>query len=218
MELEELKAAWQASGYLEIPANVKPEGPERVTPAPLLSSASRGPVARMKRIVLAELASSVLLLGAVAAYYFIAFGGWFIQVAWLYLGLLVLLAAYYTGKYRLLAAMACPACQVRESLQRRLHYLENYIRFSVVAGAVLVPLVSGLLGLFFLYRLPEAGHRILGQALAGRGTYGLTGSIILGLGILGWLVYQLNRWWASRLYGNHIQRLREQIAEMDAAE
>jgi len=211
MDLDVLKELWRDVEHKgsEQPANAEIIG--------MLKKSSQSPVAKMKRNVLIETVFIVVLFGVVAIYYFIAFNGRFNSIAWLYTGLAILFVLYYYRKWKLLEGMQCVACQVKSNLQRQVQSLERYIRFYLLAGTVVVPLIFLFLGFLFYYKFPTGAFYFIFPAVNKS-----TGAVIAGwmfwvisLSLVSMLSYYGNRYFINRLYGRHIRQLRQILNQME---
>jgi len=208
MELDAMKEIWKEGGFEK-----KPQ-PGNIEILDMISRLPRNPIAKMKHTVLAETITIVVLFGGVAIFYFIAFNGNFNSVAWLYLIMIALSVLYYYRKWKLLSEMQCVACQVKSNLQRQVKTLEKYVRFYLIAGTLLVPLIFVFLGVLFYYKFP-AGNSIF--IFPPFGTNSLKSWVIwLAFTIVFTiLLYIVNRWYVDRLYGRHVDRLKQLLNQME---
>ena len=132
MELDQLKKIWQQE-----PSATK----EDQQLLQLLRKRSNNPIARMKRNLLFELIAIVALYGATIVYYAYAFHGTMSEVSWFMVVIALSFLLYYYMKNRLLNKMECVACQVKSNLQRQVNTLEKYVKFYLIAGTALAPIV-----------------------------------------------------------------------------
>ena len=208
MELDSLKEIWkEAEGKNSAPA----AGEEIMA---MLNKSSNSPIARMMRNVLIEMILIIVLFGAVAIYYFIAFNGKFSSIASVCTVLAALCTFYYYRKWKLLQSMQCIACQVKSNLDRQVKTLEKYIRFYFLSGTAMVPLVFIFLGLLFYYKFPAGS---LKPIFPPPGEINSTTWVgwVLSLILLTILAYCGNRWYVKRLYGQHIQQLKRLLEQME---
>ncbi|WP_152267651.1 hypothetical protein [Agriterribacter humi] len=206
MELEYLKEVWkEAANQKEIIVM----GREQVLEIPDIRSQSL--VSRMRRNLFYELLIVLACVTAIAAFYFISFGGALKEVSWAYILLAVGFISYYYKKNKLLKAMECPACRVKSNLQLQLVTLEKYVRLYLIAGTAMAPVVMLFFYVLFYYK-----HIILFPAVhAEKGAIGFTLLYLLFTSIFTIIFYFLNRWYINRLYGRHIQKLKSLLQEME---
>ncbi len=208
MELDAWKEIWKDADLEE---KSKPGNAEILE---MIGKLPRNPIAKMKHSVLVETILIVVLFGGVAIFYFIAFNGSFNSVAWLYLILIGLSVIYYYRKWKLLSEMQCAACQVKSNLQRQVSTLDRYVRFYLWAGTLIVPLIFTFLGVLFYYKFPR------GNAIFIFPPFGITGLKswliwLVFISVFTAILYRVNRWYVSRLYGRHVERLKELLNQME---
>jgi hypothetical protein len=211
MELDSLKEIWKDAG------DKSGSQPGNAEIMDMLNKSSQSPIAKMIHSVLAEAIVIIIVFGGVAIYYFIAFKGMFNSVAWLYIITAALCVFYYYRKWKLLHEMQCVSCQVKSNLQQQVHTLENYVRFYLLAGTALVPLLFVFLGVLFYYKFPTGAfsfifppmHKSSGAARIAWITWALSLSVITVL------TYAGNRWFINRLYGRHIRKLKQVLDQME---
>lgn len=208
MELDSLKEIWKDAEAKQ-PATLADE--EIMA---MLNKSSSNPVSKMKRNVLIETILIIVLFGAVAIYYFIAFKGKFSSIAWVYVVTAAIFTFYYYRKWKLLHNMQCIACQVRSNLKKQVNTLERYIRFYFFWGTAMVPIIFIFLGLLFYYKFPEGSLPPVFPAPSAITT--TTWIAWLGFLILFTLVaWYGNRYYIKRLYGQHIQQLKRLLEQME---
>jgi hypothetical protein len=205
MELDQLKNIWQRE-----PAQSK-EDEQLIS---LMSRRSNNPIARMKRNLLFELIAIIVLYGFTIAYYAYAFQGKMHEVSWFMVGIAFCFFIYYYRKNRLLNKMECLTCQVRSNLQRQVNTLEKYVKFYLLAGTALVPLAI----FFFTWLIYVKSPTKLVSVFYPSAAYPLWQTILVWLLLVGvstLLVYYLNKWYVKKLYGNHIEKLKKLLVEMN---
>jgi len=201
MELDQLKSIWQKE-----PSPQK--GSEHMLP--MLSRRSNNPIARMKRNLLIELIAVVLLYGFTIIYYAIAFRGRLSEVSWFMISIAVFFFIYYYRKNKLLNEMECVSCQVKSNLERQVRTLEKYIRFYLIAGTALIPLTILFFSIILYVKLPSVPTSVKVFPLWESSSVWIVGILISTV-----LAYYLNKWYVRKLYGKHVQKLKELLAEMD---
>jgi len=206
MELDNLKDLWRDLGQND----VHQKSDEQIVL--ILQKRSRSPVSKMKRNLLMEL-FAVIILYSLAIWYFLATSlGHYWEIALLLLLVGVLFIFYYYRKNRLLAEMQCVTCEVRSNLQKQLSTLEKYIRFYFVSGIVLTPVAYFASGFIVLFKYPaQNGSSVF--AASGAYMVFVTIGLLLTVGS-----YFLNKWYIKKLYGQHINKLKELLQQMEEKE
>lgn len=205
MELDQLKSIWQKD-----PTPGK--GSEHMLP--MLSRRSNNPIARMKRNLHIELIAVVLLYGITIIYYAVAFHGNLSEVSWFMIAIALFFVIYYYRKNKLLNEMECVSCQVKSNLEQQVNTLEKYIRFYLIAGTALIPLTILFFSLILYIKLPKIPTSVFFP----REGFPLweTSFAWLAVILISTVVsFYLNRWYVRKLYGKHVQKLRELLAEME---
>jgi len=200
MELDSLKTIWKEQ---ETPV-VVPD-PEQL--AHLLQAGSRGPIARMRRNLRVEALLMLITYIPTIIAYLGMFDGRLSLISLFLFAVLCFYAVYYYRKDRLLRNMQCVTCEVRSNLAAQLKALRKYIRFYVWSGTfvILVALVVALATL---------RHAMQSKAIPVHWWFqpafllGVMTPLAIGL-------FYLNKWYVNKLYGRHIERLRDMLHEMD---
>jgi hypothetical protein len=224
MELDSLKDIWK---------NLDEEDlhPGREVPVlSMLQKRSQGTIAKLKRNLNRELAA-VLIIYSLTIWYIIAYQG-------LYPELAVLLALvggaflfYYYRKNKLLNQMQCVSCEVKSNLKTQLSTLEKYVRFYFIAGTILTPLAYFAAGVITLFNAPEVqpalGHGPFDGAETSMGQMPIASNItnhrffifFVSMGVVVTVgSYFLNRWMINKMYGQHIQKLKDLLHQMEEAD
>ena len=205
MELDQLKSLWK---------NDAPQSKEDSQWRSMMSRRSNNPIARMKRNLLIELIAIIFLYGLTIAYYWYAFQGNMTEVSWFMIAIAVCFFVYYYLKNRLLNKMECLSCQVKSNLQRQVHTLERYVKFYLISGTALVPLTIVFFSWLIEVKSPRKSKSIfyfsdaypLWQTI-------LAWAVIVGISTI--IIYYANKWYVQRLYGKHINKLKELLSEMN---
>lgn len=209
MELDNLKEIWKEVGRQPVHQNNNEQIKE------MLNRSSQSPIAKMKRNLLWELGIIVVLFIPVAIYYFTAFKGKFSIVAWMYIALLLLFAVYFYYKNKLLNEIQCTACMVKSSLEKQVTTLEKYVRFYLLAGTIMLPVLIVWLWFILYSKLPSVQnsfHFFPSAAVPLTKTYIFLLALLLVFTIL---MYYLNKWYVHKLYGRHISKLKSILNEME---
>jgi hypothetical protein len=220
MELDSLKDIWKDLDEADLQ-------PGRDVPiSSMLQKRSQSTIARLKRNLNRELIA-VLIIYSLTIWYIITFQRMYSELA-------VLLALvggaflfYYYRKSKLLKQMECVACEVRSNLKQQLGTLEKYVRFYFIAGTILTPLAYFAAGMIILFNGQEMNSHMvdvsvdaqtsvsqmpIAQHISNHRFFVLFLSIgaVLTLGS-----YFINRWLIGKLYGQHIQKLKDLLTQMD---
>jgi hypothetical protein len=204
MELEQLKDMWKEQ---------EPDRPRDVQP--LLNKKSNSPIAKMKKHLVMELSAVILMYGIVIIYFFAAYKGRFSSVSILYLFIGVVFCIYYFKKFKLLKEMECMACQVKTNLSKQLDTLEKYIRFYLIAGTALIPLVLIFFYWFGYTYLPKGREFFFPQPSETITVLQSIGIFMLITTVATVLSYYLNKWYIRKLYGTYIDKLKEMLLQME---
>ncbi len=205
MELDQLKKIWQQG-----PAQTK-EDEQLIS---LLSRRSNNPIARMKRNLLMELIAIIILYGSMIIYYAYAFHGTMSEVSWFMIAIAIFFLIYYYRKNKLLNQMECVACQVRSNLQRQVSTLEKYIKFYLIAGTALAPITILFFAWLINIKFPTKAKSVFYPSDAYPWWQSLIAWAVV-VGVFTIIIYYVNAWYVKKLYGNHVQKLRKLLEEMN---
>ena len=197
MELDSLKDIWKQAGVSDLP-----QTPDIRT---LIRQRSQNSLARMQRNLRFEVFLMLFLYGAMAVYYFLGFGGKFSYLSWTLIGLVSFYFVYFFYKNRLLNQMRKGGSELRTTLETQLKTLSNYLRFYLVSGTLLVPVILIFTyGVAFYNRAPE-------KAFPG---WGLVGGLLLFVVLITIAAYYINKWYVRKLYGRHINHIKRILEEL----
>jgi hypothetical protein len=222
MELDSLKDIWK---NLE-EDDLRPPGRD-VPILTMLHKRSQGSIAKLKRNLNRELVTIIILYSLMIGYYFTAWHGRYWELSVLLLLIGASFVFYYYHKNKLLKKMQCVTCEVKSNLKHQLVTLEKYVRFYFVAGTILTPLAYFAAGAIIFFKTPvsEPGFPDGGQLTGAQlpvVTHIANHRFFFMFAIIGVAlttgIYFLNRWYVNKLYGQHIQRLKELLFQMDEAE
>ena len=111
--------------------------------------------------------------------------------------------------------MECLSCQVKSNLQKQTTTLEKYIRFYLIAGTALAP--ASLLffaWLFNVKRRTNTNYNILYPS-PDNPLWKVALAWLLLTVIITILFYFMNKWYVRKLYGKHVEKLKEVLSEME---
>ena len=206
MELEDLKNIWNDKAG-------ETAGADKISA--MLGKQSHNPIEKMKRNLRMELVIVFFTVGAVAVYYFIAFGSEYSIIGWVYAFLVVLFCYYFVRKNKLLNEMQCTSCRVKSNLELQLKTLERYVRFYLVSGTAIIPILFIFLGVVLYYKKPTLiGKTILYPSATNPDWKFLLAWLVL-LTISTAIMWVLNRGYVNKLYGRHIRRLKQLLAQIN---
>jgi hypothetical protein len=221
MELDSLKDLWKNLDEQDL----RP-GKEEVPILSMLQKRSQSTITRLKRNLNRELAA-LLIIYTLTIWYIITYQRLYWELALLLFFVGTAFLFYYYRKNKLLKQMQCVACEVKSNLKRQLFTLEKYVRFYFIAGTILTPLAYFAAGIIILMDSP--GHPSINDLPADGGVVAVSQipivnhitsnrffflfiSIGVGLTIS---TYFVNRWLINKMYGQHIQKLKELLYQME---
>lgn len=217
MELDNLKDIWKDLDEKDLRSG------SEVPITSMLHKRSKSPVAKMKRNLYWEMGALVICYSLAIWYYVTAWEGryWEVAVLLFLVGLFGMF--YYMRKYKLLNEMQCLACEVKSNLKRQLVTLEKYVNFYFVSSILLTPAAYFVAGIIVLFKSPtgpgDFSVKNLPTAVPDLGAefpehrwfiIFVTIGVFLTIG-----VYFFSRWAINRLYGQHIKKLKELVAQME---
>jgi hypothetical protein len=198
MELDQLKEMWSDAGS-------KQPGPSAEELQGMLQKKSQSPIAKMKRNLTWELVTIVVFY-SITIFSMRNYEKIFASFTILLLMIGLLFAIYFYFKYRLLQSMECITCEVKSNLQMQLQTLEKYVRIYFLFGNLLTPIVFFVTG--FITYMQRDGDLTISPLRF------WTIFSIIGL-LFSVAVYFLNKWYLHKLYGQHIQKLKEILQDME---
>ena len=220
MELDSLKDIWKDLDESDLQ-------PGRDVPiSSMLHKRSQSTIARLKRNLNRELIA-VLIIYSLTIWYIITFQHMYSELALLLALVGGAFLLYYYRKNRLLKQMECVACEVRSNLKQQLGTLEKYVRFYFIAGTILTPLAYFAAGMIILFNAQEVNSHVvdvsidaqtsvsqmpIAQHISNHRFFVLFLSIGAALTVGSYFV---NRWLIGKLYGQHIQKLKDLLIQMD---
>lgn len=168
-------------------------------------------ISLIQRNLFIEVIIVLVCVFAIAVFYFTAFNGNFKEVSWMYIILAGIFLIYYYQKNKLLKSLQSNGLAVKANLEYQLSSLEKYVRFYLLMGTVLVPVLMG-----FFYALLFYKHiTILPELQSNIGTSNFTFAYIIFSFFFTIVLYYLYRWYIYKLYGKHIERLKTLLNEMN---
>jgi len=206
MELDDIKDIWN-----DKPADVV--GSDKISA--MLNRQSHNPIAKMKRNLRMELLIVIFSFGVVAAYYFIAFKSEYSIIGWGYVLLLVLFCYYFFRKNKLLSQMECSSCKVKSNLELQLRTLERYVKFYLISGTAIIPILFIFLGIVLYYKKPKLIDETILYPSATNPVWKFLLAWFFLLTISTTIMWVLNRSYVNKLYGRHIDDLKQLLLQMD---
>ncbi len=206
MELDQLKEMWGDVGSKE-------NGTSADELQVLLQKKSRSPIAKMKRNLFIELLFVIVLYAGSIIYYFLNYTGGMLGNAWMLIVIGILYVLYYLRKRKLLNQMECVSCEVKSNLKMQLITLEKYVRFYMISGTLLFPVVliaTGLIGFFYspeVAAVPSMKEKVV--------MWIFIALLLFLAAVLTVPIYFVNKWYVRKLYGQHVERLKIIVNEMN---
>jgi 4-hydroxybenzoate polyprenyltransferase len=207
MDIDQLKDIWQS----EHSGEQKPEEDFKA----LLKKRSNGPIATMKRNLFIELIFVLVTYTAVIIYYFVAFNGKMEGIAWYMLAIALIFIGYFFRKNKLLNEMQCVSFQVKSSLETQVKTLEKYVRFYLIAGILLAPISLVFFAAILYLKLPAPRDPMILYVSDSNPLWKVILVWFLITIVVTALVYYANIWYIRKLYGKHIQKLKEILKEIE---
>lgn len=207
MELEQLKEMWNSADKQQTDSSAEEL-------QALLRKKSQSPIAKMKRNLLIELVVVLVLYTLIIVYYFLNFSGGMLALPVLLFVIGLVYVFYYIGKNKLLKKMECNSCEVKANLSMQVKTLEKYVRFYLVAGTAIFPITMVVASCIILFYSPQSQQ--YPSALQSKQFIVMfVGILIAATALFTIPVYYINKWYVRKLYGQHIERLKSIVDEMD---
>src|SRR4030095_2011504 len=206
MELDDMKNIWRDK-------SVEPVGSDKISS--MSGKQSQSPIARMKRNLRMELLILTFSLGIVAAYYFIAFKSEYSIIGWVYSLLLGLFCYYFFRKNKLLNEMQCSSCRVKSNLELQLRMLERYVRFYLISGTAILPILFIFLGIVLYYKKPTLINETILYPSATNPVWKFLLAWLILLSVSTAIMWVLNRGYLNKLYGRHIHKLKQLLTQIN---
>lgn len=206
MELDDMKNIWKDK-------SVEAAGADKISA--MIGRQSQSPIAKMKRNLRMELLIVIFSFGAVAVYYFIAFKSEYSIIGWVYAFLLVLFCWYFFRKNKLLDKMQCYSCQVKSNLELQLRMLERYVRFYLISGTAIIPILFIFLGIVLYYKKPTLINQTILYPSATNPVWKFLLAWFILLTISTTIMWVVNRGYVNKLYGRHIHKLKQLLAQIN---
>ncbi|MDL5049236.1 hypothetical protein QQ054_24790 [Oscillatoria amoena NRMC-F 0135] len=201
-ELDDLKSIWKQQ-----PQGADAKNTDEI--ARMLHGKSTSIVSRLKRSVWFELSFTVVCGIALAAYGLQAKSG---QLAWMVLTLSVIFAAYilyYIKKLMLLSRYELSHGNLKTNLENLINGLSAYLSFYKRSYTILYP-VFFCLGL--LFGAIDAGLDNFIQRFK-QLSFLIWFILVTGVFMVG--VYKITDWYLQKLYGNHLEKLKGLLNELE---
>ena len=206
MELDDMKNIWHGKSE-------ETAGADRI--AAMLGKQSHNPIEKMKRNLRMELLIMIFSVGGVALYYFVAFKSEYSIIGWVYALLLALFGYYFLRKNKLLNEMQCSSCRVKSNLELQLRMLERYVRFYLISGTAIIPILLIFLGIVLYYKKPTLINKTILYPSATNPVWKFLLAwfiLVIFSTIIMWI---LNRGYVNKLYGRHIGKLKQLLSQLN---
>lgn len=200
MELEELEKIWKTASH-------QPLGREEVEK--MLQQRSGTDISKMKSNLLIELLIVLISVAAVSIFFLVMLNGRLQEVAWFYILLAIVFLTYYYAKNKVLKSMLTTTGSIRQNLERQLKKLDTYIRYYMIIGSLLAPII--MTAFYFLLDYKDIPLQIFGLS---RSSDSFTVLYFLCTIVLTFTLFFFNKWNVNLLYGRYSKRLKSLLAEL----
>ncbi|WP_375416606.1 hypothetical protein [uncultured Hymenobacter sp.] len=206
MELDELRARWQQA----LPPPGAPTLSETAL-RELISRRSGSPIARLERSVWLESGLTVLFMLIGLAVLLLTKDSYVrIMLSWLLL-LCLLLLPYYTRQMQIIRRLRDTANSVSQNVRRQIENIRALMQLYYLLSMWSWPVPFGI-GLYFM--IGSIMRQPSGPKLWA--SLGILGAVHAVIGVA---MYFVMRWvtsrWLQKLYGQHLDRLEQSLAELD---
>jgi len=96
--------------------------------------------------------------------------------------------------------------------------LEKYVRFYLISGTVLAPVMVLFMGALMYIKLPNPAKLSILYVSPTNPLWKVILLWIIFLSVLTAVIYYTNVWYVRKLYGKHIDKLRELLKEIGEVE
>ena len=199
MELDDLKSMWKEPGF---------EPKKEAEIASMLKGRSNTIVAKLKRNVWFELILTIACGIGLGIYAFLQESG---ALRWTSVSLMILFAAYilyFVKKILLLNEYNAGSDNLKATLENLHKRLNTYLTFYKRSYAILYP-VYFCLGLIFGLLETGADHFLHRFEDMGYSAWFVVFTVVFFV-----VIYLLTNWYLRKLYGDHIEKLRELLHEL----
>lgn len=201
-ELDDLKTIWKQDRTFEN------KGETEI--AQMIKGSSKTLITRLKRSVWFELALTVVCIVALGIFGLTLQPG---TLMWIILSLLLLFVIYsfyYVKKIMALNEYEASTENLKNSLQLLIDKLDAYMVFYKRSYAILYPLFL-ILGIIF--GIMESGEERFQQKFQNP-LYAFSMVLITVIFMVG--VYTITDWYLKKLYGNHIEKLKNLLRDLQS--
>ena len=211
IELEDLKNIWSS----KIENDIGQQSIEKEKIRDLLNKRSTNIIDKLRKNLLLEIIMfcvCLLLIACVTIYLHtkeinILF---VIVIAFIFIPYLI----YYIKKYRELKKFFSFNQDIKSSLQSLIIQLEKYLKIYFLGSILLTPIYVFLSGFAILYEMKALGFLLYFDVFSSA-----TLSMILSFALLLTLLsYPIMKWYIRKLYGQHLEKLKDCLKELNEAE
>jgi hypothetical protein len=205
MELDELKDLWKKND-----AGFRPKAEAEL--ASMLKGNSKSIVDKLIRSVWLELIFTLVSGIALIAYAFTLPSGALKWITLSFLALFVVYSFYYIKKLTLLNRFNRVQDDLKTNLEKVIENLTNYLKFYKRSYTVLYPVYFCLM---LLFGAIERGFEEFLHALT---TFKTIAYLIFLATIFYISCTWVVNWWLKKLYGNHLEKLKQLLSELNSFE
>jgi hypothetical protein len=207
-ELEELKNIWSKTIEKDVGQQVVEQEKIRA----LLNKKSTNIIDRVRKNLFGEIVLFFVCLLLVASVpVFLRTKEVFILCSLLIVVIFIPYLIYYIKKYNELRKFFSYHQDIKSSLQLVISQLEKYLNIYFWGSLLLTPVSGFLLGFAILYEMKALGFLIYFDVFSSA-----TLSMILSFALLLTLIsYPVMKWYIRKLYGQHVEKLKDCLRELN---
>lgn len=211
IELEDLKNIWSS----KIENDIGKQTIEQEKIRALLKKKSTSIIDKLRKNLLGEIIMFCVCLVLVACVpIYLQTKEVFIICALIITLIFVPYLIYYVKKYNELKRFFSYNQNIKSSLQLLISQLEKYLNIYFWGSLLLTPISGFLLGFAILYEMKALGFLIYFDAFSSANL-----SLILSFALLLTLLsYPIMKWYIRKLYGQHLEKLKDCLKELNEIE
>lgn len=208
-ELDDLKNIWKEN----INSNIDKQKMEQQKIRELLSRKSTNIIDKLRKNLLFEIYiffACLILIGCVPFYFKSKEVTWLCVIVFVVIFIPYLI--YYIKKYQELKKFFSYHQDIKSSLELLIYQLEKYLNLYFWGSLLLTPISGFLSGFAILYEMKALGFLVYFNVFSSA-----TISIILSFALLLTLLsYPIMKWYIRKLYGQHLEKLKDGLKELNA--
>jgi hypothetical protein len=111
--------------------------------------------------------------------------------------------------------MQCSSCRVKSNLELQLRMLERYVRFYLISGTAIIPILFIFLGIVLYYKKPTLINKTILYPSATNPVWKFLLAWFILVIISTTIMWVLNRGYVNKLYGRHIGKLKQLLSQLN---